>query len=88
MKEVVSTITSKGQVTLPVEVRRHLGVGATDKTAFVISDEGQVHLRAARYATVESLRGAAGWLKRPVSKEEMLQIAHEDARAAKLDADL
>ena len=36
MKEIVSTITSKGQVTIPVEVRRHLGLRRNDKLSFVI----------------------------------------------------
>ncbi len=39
MKEVVSTLTRKGQVTLPAEVRRRLGVREGDKVAFVIDDE-------------------------------------------------
>jgi AbrB family looped-hinge helix DNA binding protein len=56
MKEIVSSITSKGQITIPVEVRRHLGVGTTDKVSFVIEDDGKVELRPTRY-TVASLRG-------------------------------
>lgn len=88
VREIVSTITSKGQVTIPVEVRRHLGVGTKDKIAFVLGDEGHVELKPPRYSTVESLRGAAGSLKKPLSKEQMLGIAHEDAVAAKLDSDL
>lgn len=40
MREIVSTITSKGQITLPREVREHLGVTTSDKVAFVIEDEG------------------------------------------------
>jgi AbrB family looped-hinge helix DNA binding protein len=83
MREIVSTITSKGQVTVPVEVRRHLGVGANDKLSFVISDEGEVKLKAPRYSTIESLRGAAGSLEWALSKEEMLEIAHEEAIAEK-----
>jgi AbrB family looped-hinge helix DNA binding protein len=41
MKEIVSTVTSKGQVTIPAEVRRHLGVAQGDKLSFVISDGGK-----------------------------------------------
>jgi antitoxin PrlF len=33
-----STISSKGQVTIPVEVRRRLGVKAGDKVKFVVKD--------------------------------------------------
>ena len=60
MKEVVSTITSKGQVTIPAEVRHHLRLKPRDKIAFVIEDEGEVRLKAPRYSSVASLRGAAG----------------------------
>jgi AbrB family looped-hinge helix DNA binding protein len=33
-----STISSKGQVTVPVEVRRRLGVKAGDRIAYVVKD--------------------------------------------------
>ena len=59
MKEIISTITSKGQVTIPAEVRKHLGLNKRDKIAFVIDEEGDVHLKAPHYPTVASLRGAA-----------------------------
>ena len=39
MQEIFSTITSKGQVTIPVAVRRHLGVSTHDKVAFVIDGD-------------------------------------------------
>ena len=87
MREIVSTITSKGQVTIPVQVRRLMGVGTNAKIAFVITDDGAVQLKAPRYSTVDSLRGAAGSLKRPLSKEEMLEVAHDEAAAAKSGRD-
>jgi hypothetical protein len=31
MREIVSTITSKGQVTIPAEIRKQLGVTTGDK---------------------------------------------------------
>lgn len=82
-KEIVSTITSKGQVTIPAEIRRHLGVATNDKLSFVINDMGEVHLKSPRYSTIDSLRGAAGSLKNNLSKNELLEIAHEDAIAKK-----
>lgn len=57
MREIVSSITSKGQVTIPVEIRRHLGVGASDKVAFVLTDSGTVEMRPARF-TLESVFGS------------------------------
>ena len=56
MKELVSTVSSKGQVTIPVDVRRHLGVTSADKVSFVFLDGGRIELRPARYS-VSDLRG-------------------------------
>ncbi len=78
MKEIVSTITSKGQVTIPAEIRRHLGIKQNDKVTFVIEPDGVVRLRVPRYPDIGSLRGAAGSLKEPSSWQETLEIARED----------
>lgn len=83
MKEVLSTITSKGQVTIPAEVRRHLGVGTKDKIVFVLESQGIVQVKPARYPTVASLRGAAGSLNKPMSWKEMRDMAREDRLQAK-----
>ena len=56
MKEIVSAVTSKGQVTIPAEVRRHLGVQTPDRVAFVIEDEA-VRIVPAR-VSLESLYGS------------------------------
>jgi len=84
MKEILSTISSKGQVTVPAEVRRHLGVGKNEKVAFVIEDEGSVRLIAPEFPTVASLAGAAGSLTKPLTWPEMRRIAREDRSAAKI----
>ncbi len=86
MKEIVSTITSKGQVTIPAEVRRRLGVGTGDKITFVIDESGDVRIRAPRYPTVDSLRGAAGSLNQPRRWDEIRDIAREDRFEAKYRA--
>ncbi len=78
MKEIISTISSKGQITIPADVRRHLGVGTSDKVTFVITDEGRVELRPVRY-TLESILGSL----EPVTDvsldfEEEIAAARED----------
>ena len=78
MKELASTVTSKGQVTIPVEVRQHLGLEQGDKVLFIIEDQGTVRVEAPSYPTIASLRGAAGSLEKPLSWKEMLEIARED----------
>jgi antitoxin PrlF len=86
MKEIISTISSKGQVTVPAEVRKRLGIKQGDKLSFVIEDEGGVRLAAPRFRDLSSLRGAAGKLQKLLSWEEMREIARED-RVRKITED-
>jgi antitoxin PrlF len=79
MKEIPATITSKGQVTIPAEVRRHLGLQTRDKIAFVIEPEGGVRLKVPEFPTIESLAGIAGTLPKPMAWKEVLETAREDA---------
>jgi len=85
MREIVSSITSKGQVTIPVEIRNYLGLKTHDKIAFVIDAEGNVQLKVPRYPDIDSLAGAAGSLSEPLSWEEMRRIAYEDRFGAKYE---
>jgi len=66
----ISTITSKGQITMPLAVRNALGLQTGDKVDFVPIEGGfkVVPLRA----DVAVLKGRfAGRVKKPVSIEEM-----------------
>lgn len=78
MQQITSTITSKGQVTIPVEIRRYLGLKTNDKVTFVIEADGTVQLQAPRYPTIASLRGAAGSLDRPMTWKQMKETAYKD----------
>ena len=78
MKEIVATITSKGQVAIPAEVRKHLGLNKREKIAFVIDEEGDVHVKTPHYPTVAALRGAAGSLPHPLSWEDIERIVEEE----------
>lgn len=77
-KEIVSTVTGKGQVTVPSEVRKHLGIDINDKIAFIIEADGDVKVTQVRYPDIQSLRGVAGSLKQPLPFKEMRKIAQED----------
>ena len=57
MIEITAKISSKNQITLPADVRRRLGVGASDVVAFVLAENGKVELRPARY-DLESILGS------------------------------
>jgi AbrB family looped-hinge helix DNA binding protein len=68
-----STLTSKGQITIPKAVREALGLEVGDKVYFDVREDGSVRL-VPRNAPVESLFGmlrAKAHRKRPLSIEEM-----------------
>ncbi|MEQ5843041.1 AbrB/MazE/SpoVT family DNA-binding domain-containing protein [Paraburkholderia acidicola] len=66
-----ATITSKGQVTIPVGVRSDLGLKTGDRIEFVFNeDTGRYELVPAT-KSVESLKGLVGKPARPVSVEDM-----------------
>ena len=66
-----STLTSKGQITLPRQVRDHLGVQKGDTVDFVIGADGEVRVRAGEVdiAELKGLVRPPG--RRPVSLEDM-----------------
>jgi len=43
-----STISSKGQVTVPIEVRRRLGLKAGDRVDFVFEEDGRTIIKPAK----------------------------------------
>ena len=76
-----ATITSKGQITIPAEVRRALAVDAGDRVEFVEVEPGQFLFLAANRSVTE-LKGMFGKPSRPVSTDEMNQaIAARGASA-------
>jgi antitoxin PrlF len=79
LTEITSTITSKGQVTIPVEIRRRLRLKRGDKVAFVITETGSVELRVPKYPSIASLAGAAGTLREALEIEDVIEIGREDA---------
>lgn len=78
MKEYVATITTKGQVTVPAAIQRYLGVSSHDQLTFVIDDDGSVRVVSVALPDVDSIVGIAGTLERPLSWDEMREIAYED----------
>ena len=65
-----ATLTSKGQITVPVEVRRALQVESGDKVEFIQIEPGRFELMAAT-RSVRELKGMFGPASRVVSIEEM-----------------
>jgi len=76
MKETLTTITKKGQVTIPAEIRHSLGLGPGDKVAFVL-ENGEVKVKPAKSALERSF-GAVKPRQRPEDFEELEKEAEEE----------
>jgi antitoxin PrlF len=66
----LSTITSKGQTTIPGEIRRHLKLKAGDRVEFIVEPDGKVVLVPAT-VDVSELKGLLAPAPRRVTLEEM-----------------
>lgn len=74
-----STITSKGQLTVPQIVRQTLGVEPGDRVDFIADDKGGYRVVALR-KDARALRGRfAGRVTRPVSVQEMTDAVQAEA---------
>ena len=65
-----ATLTSKGQITIPLPVRTALGLETGDRVEFVETGDGQYAIAAAT-KPVQSLKGLIAKPARPVSIEDM-----------------
>ena len=84
-----ATITSKGQITIPVQVRKALGLEAGDRLVFELRDDG-LRVRALHRRKASELRGAVRSGTRYVSSEaeraaaaDALARKHEDEADAR-----
>jgi antitoxin PrlF len=76
-----ATLTSKGQITIPADVRRLLNVQTGDRVEFVQIEPGRFELVAATQS-VRELKGLFGKAVRTVSVDDMNRtIAEQAARA-------
>lgn len=65
-----ATLTSKGQLTLPKDVRTAMGVGPGDRVDFVRMEDGNFAILPATHS-VKSLKGIVARPKKPVSLADM-----------------
>jgi len=65
-----STITSKGQITLPKEIRDRLNLHAGDRLNFIVEPDGTVRIIPLT-TSIRELKGILPAPERPVSLEEM-----------------
>ncbi len=65
-----STLTRKGQTTIPGEIRRHLKLKPGDRIEFVVERDGRVSLVPAN-VDILAYKGILGPARRRASLEEM-----------------
>lgn len=76
VEEHIRRVTTKGQVTIPIEVRRLLGVKPLDRVVFEVKD-GRVELRPVTM-TLQDTFGYVPPLKRPMDLKEMREVIDEE----------
>ncbi|OGQ83795.1 MAG: hypothetical protein A2289_24270 [Deltaproteobacteria bacterium RIFOXYA12_FULL_58_15] len=76
-----STLTTKGQVTIPKSVREVLGVRAGDRVAFFVREDGIVELRP-ETVDLKDLFGILEYRGKAVSVEKMGKATGEAAAAS------
>ena len=81
-QEYSSLITRKGQVTIPIEIRRFLSFSEGDRVSFVLDTDRRAFFKKSTGAVV----GTAGMLKtrkKPLTAEKMRELAElEIAKSA------
>jgi AbrB family looped-hinge helix DNA binding protein len=75
-------LTSKGQITIPLEVRERLGLDTGDRVDFVIRDSGEIVVEPATVDLLE-LRGSVKRRGKNVVSLEEMQRAIEAGAARK-----
>ena len=80
-----AVLTSKGQLTIPAEVRRTLNVHTGDRVEFVQTQPGRFEIVAAT-RSVRELKGLFGKAAHTVSIEEMNRTIAERGASAALRA--
>jgi antitoxin PrlF len=75
-----ATVTSKGQVTLPVRLRTALGLKTGDKLVFQRGDDGAVRVEALT-DTLSSVRGIVRAAPQPVDGKSIARWIEESRRA-------
>ena len=77
----IATITSKGQVTIPLEVRERLGLKTGDEINFELGPEGEVVLTSKRipFEEIEGMLHRRG--EKPLTAREMDQPIRRAAQS-------
>ena len=75
-RELQTVVTRKGQITMPVEIRRALGLKQGDKVSIYLDGEGAKVVPAT--SRVDASFGAVRPLKQPHTDREITDMAWEE----------
>lgn len=75
-----ATVTSKGQVTIPIDVRKKLGIRSGTRVQFLPYGDGSYEF-AAVTGSIAALSGIIAWSGPPVTLEEMNEAIADSASA-------
>ena len=76
MKELVTTMTQRGQVTVPAEVRHKFGLKPGDKVVFILEGD-TVIVMPAKYS-LESVFGSVKPINHPEDFDQLIREAKEE----------
>lgn len=77
----VATVTSKGQVTIPAQVRKELGIEEGDRLAFEVAD-GEARVRVMKRVRLSQLLGALPATRPYPGKEAVREEVGRDLGAS------
>ena len=77
----MSTISSKGQITLPAALRRKLGIRARDRVTVELADDAIIIKLAANFLELEGFLGKA--LPPEVERKHLLKTAAAHGRGGR-----
>lgn len=83
MKNSTSTLTIKGQVTIPVEIRKSLGLKPRDRITFIMETDGARILPVK--SNLEAGFGAVKPRRRPENFKRLRKLAIEEAARKALE---
>ena len=67
-----AAVTSKGQITIPADIRRAMGIKAKDRVVFTVMPDGTTVMRA----KTKSVTNLKGILKNPGKKVPVSSMRH------------
>ena len=65
-----AALSSKGQITNPIEVRKKLGLKTGDRIGFIENENGEFVLKP-KTGSIMNLKGIIKWTGKPVTIQEM-----------------